>query len=142
MNKSLGSTLRYGLACVILFVIAQLSPLRFTDKFYQFDRAHVFLPAFYASLLLIGVLIHSYTAVTWGRVLLKGALSGLLAGFVAQIVAVLVNRHGLGLFVTAPMTETIGSMLFATVVFLTPVWGLLSASITYALKGMKRSANL
>lgn len=142
MNKSLILTLRYGLACVVLFAIAQLSPLRYTDKFYQFDRAHVFLPTFYAALLLIGVLIHSYSASTWGPVLLKGALSSLLAGFIAQIVTVLVNRHGLNLFVTAPVIETIGSTLLTAMIFLTPAWGILTASFTYAFKEPKGKASL
>lgn len=139
MNKSLSTAICYSLVCVVLFAIAQLSPLRFADKFYRFDRAHVFIPVFYALLLFIGVTLRSSAVTTWRGVVLKGALSGFLAGIVAHVVVVVVNRHGLGFLASVPISETILSALPTTVVFVTPVWGIVCAAIAHAFDG-KRGA--
>jgi hypothetical protein len=132
MSKSLAPVIRYALICVVLFAIAELSPLGFADRFYRFDRAHIFIPVFYALLLVIGVVLRSSVAATWRRVVLKGAVSGLLAGIVAHVIVIVVNRHGFGPFMSDPVSETIASALLTVVVFFTPVWGIICACVAHA----------
>ncbi len=142
MNKPLTPVIRYSLVCVVIFAIAEISPLRFEDRFYRFDRAHVFIPVFYALLFVIGTALQSKLATTWRRVVLKGAASGFLAGILAHVVVVVVNRHGLGSFASASLSEAILSALLTTVVFVTPVWGIVCAVIVHAVGGKRDSGSI
>lgn len=133
MNKSFCSALRYGLLCIVLLGVSWLLPAGYTEKFYRFDRSHVFVPMFFFSLLLVGILFRSYDAVTWRKVLLKGAFVGVVAGLIAYFVTILVNRHGATAFGSAKASEVVVSALFTLVVFFTPVWGATSALIARAM---------
>jgi hypothetical protein len=127
MNQSLSSALRYSLVCLILLGLSQLSPLHYADRFYQFDRAHVFVPTFYLALLFIGVIVRPYDTATWARAQAKGAIVGAAAGLIAYLVTILVNRHGLNFFSMSTIIAATLSALFTIIVFLTPVWGIVSA---------------
>lgn len=142
MNKPFAAVIRYSLVCVIIFAIAELSPLRFADRFYRFDRAHIFIPVFYALLLVIGIVLQASSAKTWQKVVLKGSASGFLAGIVAHVVVVVVNRHGFGSFASAWISETIFSALTTTVVFVTPMWGIVCAVIAHAFDGKRESGSM
>ncbi|WP_126672416.1 hypothetical protein [Dyella dinghuensis] len=130
MNQSLSSAIRYGVVCMTLLAIAQFSPLRFTDRFYQFDRVHVFVPTFYVALLIVGFFVRPYATTVLKVVLFKGSISGVLAGIFAYFVTILANRHGLDLFHASAVFEVVASLLFTLIVFFTPLLGIVSALIT------------
>lgn len=133
MTKSLYPILRYLLACTALFLLASLSPFAIGDRFYRFDRAHIFLGLFYSALFVVGVALRVHRPSPWRRTVLLGALAGLLSGLLAQAVVILVNGVSNGVLRSVGAMDILFSLATGSLVFLTPAWGIVSASASKVL---------
>jgi uncharacterized membrane protein len=140
MIKSISPIFRYLLVCVVLFAIAKLSPLSVGERFYKFDRAHVFLEIFFAALFVVGIAFGAHRSRNWGRAVLFGALTGLVSGLLAQAVVVIVNGIPSGLFKSGSVLDLIFSLAMGTIIFLTPLWGVVSACVARAFGGSHATA--
>jgi hypothetical protein len=119
----------YFIACLGLFIVGELSPFAIGDRFYRFDRMHVFLWSYYVFLFLSGVIVKVNRYGDWRKTLLVGASCGLVSGLIAQALAIATNSKLLNGAGIGDASELIVSLCIGSVVFLTPVWGALSAAI-------------
>jgi hypothetical protein len=127
--KHEGLPLRYLLICVALFLVAQLSPFDIVDRFYRFDRSHIFLALFYLALFVVGISLRIHRPSSWKRALLMGALGGLISGLIAQIGVIVVQEIRTESLQVESTVDLGFSLVVGTAIFATPIWGAVAASI-------------
>ncbi|KJV34832.1 hypothetical protein [Luteibacter yeojuensis] len=133
MDKQAKPVLRYFLTCAGFLILAELSPFEVVDRFYRFDRAHAFLPAFYAALFLVGAALGVPRHASWRQDAMRGAACGFLSGVLAQATVLVVNGHTEVALQNGGASELGSSFLMGTVVFATPVWGAVCALVDKSL---------
>ena len=74
------------------------------------------------------------TASRW-RTIVLGALSGILSGFIDQIVVAIVNEHVVRLFQSEPILEMAFSLAMGSIFFMAPLWGIICACACKVIRG-------
>ena len=120
--------LRYLAVCVVFFALAEWWPWAVSSRFYRFDRQHLFLPAFYAALFLLGVALGVHRARHWTHAAWLGALSGLLGGWVAQWLVMVLTTGNWP--ISIEWRDVALPLILGSIVWLTPVWGALAAVVS------------
>jgi hypothetical protein len=125
MKKAIRPAADYFLICLAFLVVAELSPFGMIDRFYRFDRHHVFVMSFYTALFVLGLLLRVYQSTSLSRAMCSGAFNGLISGVIAQGVVLSLSVGSILELDNLP--ELAFSLAVGSAIFLTPVWGALSA---------------
>jgi hypothetical protein len=88
-----------------------------------------FLPIYYALLAATGLLAGVHRFSTWKRTLIAGGGCGLISGILAIVIVLALKPRSPGAISIERFCELTVGVLFCSLLFLTPVWGMACAAI-------------
>lgn len=117
-------TVCYLLICGSMLLCAEIFPVNLLRNFYRYDREGIFWILYYSSLAIIGLALGEGRLGSLRKTVVLGLVSGAASGLIA--LAVICVRNGPAVTDMAGTGELLGSLMYGSLVFITPLWGLIA----------------